>query len=170
MQTVSRGRRRKCEGQHAPETTAFFSSGHRVDSDLHLPEDGREPYPVVVACSGFMGLKNIHPARFARSLTQLGYAVVAFDYRSRGHSEGEYGRLIPQEWVEDLRSAVDRLQTVSEVDPGRIGLLGWGLGGGVAVSAGATDSRAVAWPASTASATAVARSAACTTTIPGRNC
>ncbi|WP_338597173.1 alpha/beta hydrolase [Saccharopolyspora sp. SCSIO 74807] len=121
----------------------FFSSGLRLDADLHLPDDGGAgaPYPVVVPSSGFQGLKVIHPERFARALTPRGYAVLAFDYRGFGFSEGERGRLIPQEWAEDLRAAVDRVSAVDELDADRIGLLGWGMGGGVVVSEAAEDPR-----------------------------
>jgi len=121
----------------------FFSSGLRLDADLHLPGDGRTGarYPVVIACSGYQGQKIIHPERFARALTPLGYAVLAFDYRGFGRSEGERGRLVPQEWAEDVRAAVDRLTGVDDVDGGRLALVGWGLGGGVVVAEAADDAR-----------------------------
>jgi uncharacterized protein len=119
----------------------FFSSGLRLDADLHLPSDGGGPYPVVVAASGYQGQKIIHPERFARALNPLGYAVLAFDYRGFGLSEGERGRLVPQEWVEDVRSAVDRLAGCPDVDIDRLALLGWGLGGGVVVAEAADDPR-----------------------------
>ncbi|MBN9791706.1 MULTISPECIES: alpha/beta hydrolase [unclassified Pseudonocardia] len=121
----------------------FFSTGARVDADLHLPDDGGSgaPYPVLVAASGYQGLKVIHPERFARALTPRGYAVLAFDYRGFGASEGERGRLVPQEWAEDVRAAVDRVTVEPDVDPSRIGLLGWGLGGGVVVAEAAEDPR-----------------------------
>jgi alpha-beta hydrolase superfamily lysophospholipase len=121
----------------------FFSSGLRLDADLHVPDDGGTgaPYPVVIACSGYQGQKIIHPERFARALTPLGYAVLAFDYRGFGLSEGERGRLVPQEWVEDVRAAVDRLTAVDDVDTSRLALLGWALGGGVVVAEAAEDPR-----------------------------
>lgn len=120
----------------------FFSSGLRLDADLHLPDGtGSAPFPVLVACSGYQGQKVIHPERFARALNPLGYAVLAFDYRGFGFSEGERGRLVPQEWVEDVRAAVDRLAGVDDVDPERLGLIGWGLGGGVVVAEAADDPR-----------------------------
>jgi alpha-beta hydrolase superfamily lysophospholipase len=124
----------------------FFSSGLRLDADLHLPDHGGStaPCPAVIACSGYQGQKIIHPERFARALTPLGYAVLAFDYRGFGLSEGERGRLVPQEWVEDVRAGVDRLTHVDEVDMSRLALVGWGLGGGVVVVEAADDPRVTA--------------------------
>jgi fermentation-respiration switch protein FrsA (DUF1100 family) len=119
----------------------FFSSGSRIDADLHLPDSGEGPFPTVIAASGFQGLKVIHPERFARALTPRGFAVLAFDYRGFGMSEGERGRLVPQEWAEDLRSAVDRMVAHPQVDANRIGMLGWGLGGGVVVYEAGDDER-----------------------------
>lgn len=118
----------------------FYSSGLRIDADLHTP-DGAGPHPVVIACSGYQGQKVIHPERFARALNPHGYAVLAFDYRGFGLSEGERGRLVPQEWAEDIRAGVDRLTTVSDVDTGRLALVGWGLGGGVVITEAAADPR-----------------------------
>jgi len=121
----------------------FCSNGSRLDADLHLPDDGGlgAPYPVVIPASGYQGLKVIHPERFARALTPRGYAVLAFDYRGFGLSEGERGRLVPQEWSEDVRSAVDRVHGHPDLDTDRIALLGWGLGGGVVVHEAADDTR-----------------------------
>lgn len=121
----------------------FFSNSLRLDADLHLPDDAGAgaPYPVVIPASGYQGLKVIHPERFARALTARGYAVLAFDYRGFGLSEGERGRLVPQEWVEDLRAAVDRVSAHAQLDADRVALLGWGLGGGVVVAEAAYDPR-----------------------------
>ncbi|MDQ8702419.1 alpha/beta fold hydrolase [Streptomyces sp. LHD-70] len=121
----------------------FFSEGIRLDADLHLPDDNGAgaPYPVLIPSSGYQGLKVIHPERFARALTQRGYAVLAFDYRGFGLSEGERGRLAPQEWADDLRAAVDRAAAAEQLDAERIGLIGWGMGGGVVVAEAADDPR-----------------------------
>lgn len=124
----------------------FFADGLRIDADLHLPADrpgapdGPAP-PVLVAASGYQGLKILHPERFARALTPRGYAVLTFDYRGFGLSEGERGRLAPQDWAEDVRAAVDRLGGCELVDADRIGLLGWALGGGVVVAEASEDPR-----------------------------
>jgi fermentation-respiration switch protein FrsA (DUF1100 family) len=121
----------------------FFADRYLLDADLYLPDDlaPGETRPAIVTCSGYQGLKTIHPERFARSLVPHGYICLAFDYRGFGASEGERGRLVPQDWVEDVRAAVSLLETVPEVDNGRIGLLGWALGGGVAIAEAADDER-----------------------------
>ena len=121
----------------------FFAEGLRLDGDLHLPADHRpgERLPAVVACSGYQGLKTIHPARFARALVPHRYAVLSFDYRGFGRSDGERGRLVPQDQVEDVRAAVSFLETRDEVDGSRIALLGWALGGGVVIAEAASDDR-----------------------------
>lgn len=123
----------------------FFSDRLRLDGDLYLPDDpnGR-PLPAVISASGYTGLKDIHPARFARALTPHGYACLAIDYRGHGYSEGERGRLVPQEQVEDIRSAVSFMAAQPEIDAGRIGLLGWALGGGVVLAEAADDPRVAA--------------------------
>jgi uncharacterized protein len=121
----------------------FFSGGYLLDADLYLPdpETYSPPYPAIIGCSGYQGLKTIHPERFARGLVPTGNACLAFDYRGFGASEGERGRLVPQEQVEDVISAVSFLQSMPEIDSSRIGLAGWALGGGVAVAAAAEDDR-----------------------------
>lgn len=123
----------------------FYSDRLRIDGDLYLP-DGPvdEPLPAVITASGYTGLKDIHPARFARSLAPAGYACLAFDYRGHGYSEGERGRLVPQEQVEDVRAAVSFMAAQPEIDERRIGLLGWALGGGVVLAEAADDPRVAA--------------------------
>jgi uncharacterized protein len=122
---------------------SFFSDGLRLDGDLYLPPDLRagERRKAVIPLSGYQGLKGLQPARFARALVPLGYVCLAFDYRGFGHSEGHRGRLVPQEQVEDARAAISFMETVPEVDPGAISLIGWALGGGVAIVTAADDPR-----------------------------
>lgn len=121
----------------------FFSDRYLIDGDLWLPDDYRDGQrlPAVISCSGYQGLKTIHPERFARTLVPQGYAALSFDYRGFGASEGERGRLVPQDWVEDVRAAVSYMTSRAEVDADRIALLGWALGGGVAIAEAADDPR-----------------------------
>ena len=122
---------------------AFFSEELRLDGELFLPSDLKagERRRAVIPLSGYQGLKGLQPARFARALVPLGYVCLAFDYRGFGRSEGQRGRLVPQEQVEDARAAISFMETVPEVDAGAISLIGWALGGGVAIVTAADDPR-----------------------------
>lgn len=121
----------------------FFSDGLRLDGEVYLPPGLRagERRPAIIALSGYQGLKGLQPARFARALVPRGYVCLAFDYRGFGRSEGLRGRLVPQDQCEDARAAISFLETVPEADPSEMSLIGWALGGGVAIVTAADDER-----------------------------
>jgi alpha-beta hydrolase superfamily lysophospholipase len=122
----------------------FYSDGIRLEGLFQLPDGASHNgcRAVILLCSGFQGLKGLIPAKLWGPLTDAGYACFAFDYRGFGTSAGERGRVQPREQVEDLRNAITFLQQQSELSRERIGLVGWGFGGGVAVQAAAEDARA----------------------------
>jgi hypothetical protein len=64
--------------------------------------------------------------------------------RGCGKSEGEFGRVICLEQVEDLGNALSFLAKHGAVDPDRIGVIGSSFGGAVAVYAGGTNLRVAA--------------------------
>jgi uncharacterized protein len=79
-----------------------------------------------------------------RVLSEFGYVTLRFDMRGCGKSEGEFGRVICLEQVEDLGNALDFLARHPAVDPDRIGVIGSSFGGAVAVYAGGTNPRIAA--------------------------
>ena len=79
-----------------------------------------------------------------RVLNDFGYVTLRFDMRGCGKSEGEFGRVICLEQVEDLGNALAFLATHPAVDPERIGAIGSSFGGAVAVYAGGTNPRLAA--------------------------
>jgi hypothetical protein len=104
--------------------------------DDRVPDDGVDPAkPLVVPCSGFTGLRRIHPERFARSLTARGYTCFAFDYRGYAPSGGEVGRVLLEEQVRDIRNAAAFARTDPEHGASRVVLLGWGMAGGLILPA-----------------------------------
>jgi alpha-beta hydrolase superfamily lysophospholipase len=124
------------------ESVRFFSDGHRLDGEIWLPRS-RAPV-LVIPCSGYLGLKALQPARFARALTPRGYACLTFDYRGFGFSDGERGRLVPTEQVEDIRAAVDYVSSRPDGEWQAVVLLGWGLGGALVIAEAADDDRVAA--------------------------
>ncbi len=122
---------------------SYYSDGLKLEGMLHLPEDMAEGErrPAVIVCSGFQGLKEWVPGRWWPSFLECGFPVMAFDYRGFGTSEGERGRMFPEEEIRDVMASITCLQQQPQVDPDRIGLLGWGLGGGIVVATAARDQR-----------------------------
>ncbi|MBO0779755.1 MAG: alpha/beta hydrolase [Ktedonobacteraceae bacterium] len=121
----------------------FYSDGIRLEGLLQLPDSYQagQRLPGIILASGFQGLKELIPAKLWGAFTSAGLACFTFDYRGFGTSDGEHGRVLPQEQVKDVLDALTFLQQQPEIDPAHIGLLGWGLGGGVVVQAAAEDTR-----------------------------
>lgn len=91
----------------------------------------------MTVCNGFGGTKGFFVPPIAKLLSRHGIAVLTFDYRGFGNSEGERGRLFPLEQVADVDSAVTWLSQQVEFDADRLGLLGVSYGGGIALAAAA---------------------------------
>ncbi len=68
----------------------------------------------------------------AEMLAEAGYGVLLFDLRAHGESDGEVVPFGGAE-SEDVNGAVTFLQKREDVDPKRIGVLGWSLGAQVGI-------------------------------------
>lgn len=114
----------------------LYSDGVKLSGAFYLPEGGGDPKrPLVVPCSGFTGLRRIHPERFARSLTARGYRCFAIDYRGFAPSEGERGRVLLEEQIRDIRNGAAFAMKDAEHGAKRVVLLGWGMAGGLILPA-----------------------------------
>jgi uncharacterized protein len=126
------------------EAVSFRSDGVVLRGLLRLPDGPvEEALPALVQGPGWLGLadaKNYEP--WHEGLTSAGYALLVFDYRGFGNSEGERGWVRPEWQLEDILSAVTYLETREEINPRRLGTYGMGgTGGGNAILAAAVDSR-----------------------------
>jgi len=110
----------------------FYSDGLQLDGSFYTDEqvDNKE-LPIVIVCSGFTGMKNIHPERFARAWTKQGFTVFGFDYRGFGESEGERERVILEEQVRDIANAVAVVSERAVAEKRKLFLAGWGMAGGL---------------------------------------
>jgi fermentation-respiration switch protein FrsA (DUF1100 family) len=129
--------------QMKQETVHFYSEGSKLRGLLRLPDNGAGPWPGIVQGPGWLGLHDAKLyERYHRSFTAAGYAVLVFDYRGFGDSEGERGLILPMWHAEDIRNGITYMQTRSEIDPNRIGLFGsGGTGGALPIYVAAVDQR-----------------------------
>ncbi|HYY89075.1 MAG TPA: alpha/beta fold hydrolase [Chloroflexota bacterium] len=125
------------------ERVEFFSEGVKLRGFLRLPDASDGPLPGIVHGPGWLGLasaKTYEP--WHQGLTAAGYAVLAFDYRGFGDSDGERGWIKPDWQLQDILNAITYLESRPEVDARRLGTYGiGGTGGGNAIVAAAIDER-----------------------------
>ncbi|MBI2756056.1 MAG: alpha/beta fold hydrolase [Chloroflexi bacterium] len=126
------------------ERVDFLSDGNRLRGILRLPDEApTEPLPVLIQGPGWLGLADAKTyVPWHEGFTRNGYAVLAFDYRGFGNSEGERGWVRPEWQLADILNAITYAETREELDRRRIGTYGiGGTGGGNAIMAAAVDSR-----------------------------
>jgi dipeptidyl aminopeptidase/acylaminoacyl peptidase len=125
------------------QAVEFQSFGTTVRGKLRLPDDGGTAFPVIVQGPGWLGLADAKTYEsWHRAFTDAGFAVLVFDYRGFGNSDGDRGWILPDRMVEDIINAVSFATTREDLDPARIGAYGiGGIGGGNAIIAAAKDER-----------------------------
>ncbi len=115
---------------------SFQSDGLKLDGAFFTDAQNSDPkLPIVIVCSGFTGQKNIHPERYARAFTPKGFTVFGFDYRGFGESEGIRERVILEEQVRDIASAVAIVRQRADNEGRKVVLAGWGMAGGLILDA-----------------------------------
>ena len=105
----------------------FTSNNQNLVGDLYLPDDYQEgdKLPGVVVTGAWTTVKEQMPATYAEELADRGYAVMAFDFRNWGESEGDNRQLEnPTNKTQDIIAAANYLTTRPEVDANRIAGLG----------------------------------------------
>ncbi|MEW6636151.1 MAG: alpha/beta hydrolase [Actinomycetota bacterium] len=121
----------------------FESRGLTCRGWLYVPDGaGDAGAPTVVMAHGFSAVKEMYLTHFAERFADAGLAVLLFDYRYLGDSDGEpRGQLFPWEQIEDYQNAITFARRQPEVDGERIGAWGSSYSGGHVLVLGALDRR-----------------------------
>jgi uncharacterized protein len=119
----------------------FMSEGEVVRGDLYLPE-GEGPHPVIVMAGGWCYVKELIQPEYGQYFFDAGYAVLIFDYRHLGASDGmPRQHLDPSKQVEDYKNAITYVRSLPSIDRDRVGIWGISYSGGHVLIVGATDPR-----------------------------
>lgn len=130
----------KGKAYQMPKQFFFKSDDAKVAAHLYMPQEVNKPkIPGIVMCHGFAGVKEMLLPNFAKRFAENGYAVLTFDYRGFGQSEGEPGRLKPSLQIEDIINALAYIRSCSQVDSERIALWGTSFGGANAIITATKD-------------------------------
>ncbi len=119
------------------------NQGQRIASMLHIPS-GAGPHPGVLMLHGFTGDKVGNHYLFvktARALARAGFAVLRFDFRGSGESEGRFQDVTVPGEIEDALTVFRWFARHEAVDEDRLAVLGLSLGGCVAAHVAGKDPR-----------------------------
>ncbi len=118
------------------EEADFLSDGERCAAWLYRPVDSIAPlHPIIVMAHGFAGVRTSRLPEYAARFARHGLAVLLFDYRHFGDSDGQ-----PRNWVDHRRqhrdwlSAIDHVKNIAGIDSKRMGLWGTSFSGGHALT------------------------------------
>ncbi|MEO8575942.1 MAG: alpha/beta hydrolase [Gemmatimonadales bacterium] len=118
-------------GPGGTESNRFFASGsEQISYAVDLPT-GSGPFPAVVLVHGSGAVTKEEMTFFSNLFKQHGYAVLRYDKRGVGQSQGEYrgvsiansGTMIPL-LAQDASAAISVLLSRSDIRHDRIGLAG----------------------------------------------
>jgi len=104
----------------------------KVRIDIYNP--GSDRCPVVILIHGAAGIKGDRAVRyqtFATDLTKRGMIAINVHYLEGG----------PANWIKSIVETINHAENISNADKERIGLVGYSLGGTIALSAAAAEER-----------------------------
>jgi dienelactone hydrolase len=117
----------------------FDSGGTSCAAWLYRPA-GKERPPIIVMAHGFGAIRTMRLDAYAERFARAGYAVLAFDYRGWGDSDGRPRHVlsVPRQH-EDWRAAVAYARSLEDVDTRRVVAWGTSFAGGHVLHLAAAD-------------------------------
>ncbi|MGC8489593.1 MAG: alpha/beta hydrolase family protein [Clostridia bacterium] len=113
-----------------------FGQG-RLPGWLHLPAEGRAPYPVVLAIDGMDGFKEMMVALYGDALLTRGMAVLALDGPGQGEALTHGVHLTADNFRDVGREAVGFIRRHPKLDAARVAVSGVSFGSYFATLVGA---------------------------------
>ncbi len=117
-----------------------FPSGNDNICGTIFLQESHKPSPALVICHGALDFKENY-YEFCRHLACKGIASLAIDMHGHGSSGGRRLNVNIDEWVVDIRSAIDYLEKIPQVDNKAIGVFGLSSGGTAVLEAALVDPR-----------------------------
>jgi fermentation-respiration switch protein FrsA (DUF1100 family) len=109
---------------------------------LYRPDNAPEQCPLVVMAHGYSATKEMHLDDFAEVFAAAGLAVLVYDNRNLGASDGEpRGEIDPWAQIGDYRTAITFASSLPDIDGDRIGVWGSSYSGGHVLVVAALDRR-----------------------------
>ena len=114
----------------------FKSAGQQIIGILHTPKSKRR-VPVVILVHGWsgnsLGVWNALFVKAARVFAKNGFAVLRFDFRGSGSSEGEFENQTISSMLLDLKNVIDQIAKHEAINSNKIALIGHSQGGYISI-------------------------------------
>jgi fermentation-respiration switch protein FrsA (DUF1100 family) len=121
------------------EKVSFMSEGQRISGVLHIPDE-KNP-PCVIASHGLLSSKESEKyIALGERISERGMAMLRFDFRGIGESEGQEDDNTVSKKLSDLTAAIDFIKTYPDLGNG-IGLIGSSLGGFISLIKASMDEK-----------------------------
>ena len=119
----------------------FFQCGElELEGQLQFP-DNHQKVPAVIVCHPHPlyggDMDNNVVLIICNAIVENGSAALRFNFRGAGRSGGKFGGGIKER--EDVKAAIDYLESRQEIDTNAISLVGYSFGGSVAFQAALED-------------------------------
>jgi pimeloyl-ACP methyl ester carboxylesterase len=121
----------------------FQSEGATLRGRLYSPDSESKNLPVIIMAHGYSAtIEGMVADRYAEVFCNAGFAVLLYDHRNFGISDGEPRQQI-NKWTQarGFRDAINFVITLSEIDSTKIGLWGDSMSGDVVILVAAMDHR-----------------------------
>ena len=129
----------KAAEENFTETKVTIDDG--ISATINQPKDAKS-VPAVILLHGFASTKDEVGdmyKRLAAALAAKGIASVRFDFHGWGESKGDMADTTVQGQVDDTKVAYEYMAKLPFVDPKRLGVVGFSLGGGIAIISGSQN-------------------------------
>ena len=124
------------------EDILFRSEGAACRAWLYRSAAARASAPIIVMAHGLGGLRSAGLEPYAQRFAAAGFAVLLFDYRHFGASDGQPRQLVSiRRQLQDWAAAIRCARLLPGIDPARVALWGSSFSGGHVVVAAARDGR-----------------------------
>ena len=132
-------------GASSAGTTINFSSldknqHYQVSGTLYSPENSSSPCPAIVLVHGTAGIDS-RGAFYREAILNAGIAILEVDFKT-GVFTSALDRPHNEEFLPLAFAALKELRKMPAIDPNRIGIMGFSMGGGITVRTAIEANRA----------------------------